>query len=636
MALELTFVNHYGDTAPKRRRLAKACESCRARKKRCIHFGDPADKAKNDESDGADQVDNSEIPNGTSAKSNGAQSSPSNAGSGVNGSTRRSEAASTANARRFICDLNPVSTFLQRRPPTAESDVRHQNEDIGIWVDKREYDALVRQRNARTATIDAIGQNNQRPHSAVLAPLIDIYFQKIHPVLPILDEIEFRTNHAGGIVPEALAHAVCLVAAKDPSAAKYLRLNESDDTLPPREFCSRLHASVMAALRVPVRFEKITLIRLLALASLHAEGPEGGEEATWCFNQAMHYTQVLGWHLGQHTGVQSTDDLVTKRLFWCLWSLDRMNSVIYGRPIMMSDIDMAISGFEPGESGFPAFEVWLHCCRTLDKVIAFYRPGVPMDVTGWEDDFPTFEDAVDHGKGWDLDPNILATLHLFFLVVAVLSHRSRGVKYVQRSKSSYVRQSLGALEINRLMSSQLMPSLLPLPFLPYAISLALSVSYQHIRQAQFIHQQEDARQDFRQCCQILHRLRRTWSSADVIATISKKVLEQLEKATDLSVFRVSRFAEEGPKSPGICTASFWKPHTLVPDQPLEANGINGSSADHSIPAANQQPTEADWTGLFEGMDDLFGTYLDPNYPVNLDDFSFVDDLSPLDWNSVST
>lgn len=30
--MELTFVNQYGDSTPKRRRLAKACESCRARK----------------------------------------------------------------------------------------------------------------------------------------------------------------------------------------------------------------------------------------------------------------------------------------------------------------------------------------------------------------------------------------------------------------------------------------------------------------------------------------------------------------------------------------------------------------------------------------------------------------------------
>ena len=36
-----------------------------------------------------------------------------------------------------------------------------------------------------------------------------------------------------------------------------------------------------------------------------------------------------------------------------------------------------------------------------------------------------------------------------------------------------------------------------------------------------------------------------------------------------------------------------------------------------IPASNPEGLV-----LFEGMDDIFGTYLDPNYPLNLDDFSF--------------
>ncbi|KAI7292376.1 hypothetical protein KC315_g19500, partial [Hortaea werneckii] len=38
--------------------------------------------------------------------------------------------------------------------------------------------------------------------------------------------------------------------------------------------------------------------------------------------------------------------------------------------------------------------------------------------------------------------------------------------------------------------------------------------------------------------------------------------------------------------------------------------------------------------LFNGMDDIFGTYLDPNYP-NLEDFSFVDNMQPFDWSSIT-
>lgn len=482
----------------------------------------------------------------------------------------------------------------------------------------------------------------------MLLPLIDIYFKKIHPILPLIDEQEFRDNHASGLVDEPLAHAVCLVAAKDAEAEPHLRLTESTTTLAPREFCSRMHASVMAAIRVPVRFEKINLIRILALASLHAEGPDGAEEASMCLTQAMHYIQSLGWHLGQQTGVVSGDDLTTKRLFWCLWTLDRVNSCIYGRPIMMSDIDIAIEAFEPGESGFPAFEVWIYLSQLLNKIINFYRPGNPLTVTGWEDSYPSFEDAVDHARAWNLPQPMLLTLHLYYLLLAVLSHRSRGVKFMPRASPSYVRQSLCALELNRLMTSKHFSALSPLPILPYAISLALSVSYQHLRQSKLLHQQEDAREDFRQSCQVLQKMRRTWSSADAIAAISKTVLERLEKATDLSSFSIGR--EPRAASPGICTASMDKPHTLIDDRATgpTGNADEAGSGGIGLQGSVHDPTRDSAIGgsapstaipehdgvdfLFEGIDDIFGTYLDPNLPVHLDDYAFTDDIPPLDWN----
>lgn len=185
-------------------------------------------------------------------------------------SSSHTKDSSPGGAKRFIGDLDPAATFWQRASPVDEGEARRQNGDIGVWVDKNEWDALLRQRNTANedATAPALTEK-QRPHSAVMAPLVDIYFKKVHTILPLLDEAEFRRDHAGGIVPEPLAHALCLVAAKAPEAAPHLRLNESTAPISAREFCSRLHASITAALRVPCKFEKITLIRILALASLY-------------------------------------------------------------------------------------------------------------------------------------------------------------------------------------------------------------------------------------------------------------------------------------------------------------------------------------------------------------------------------
>jgi hypothetical protein len=268
-----------------------------------------------------------------------------------------------------------------------------------------------------------------------------------------------------------------------------------------------------------------------------------------------------------------------------------------------------------------------YCLRTM---LTFHT-----SFLGWEEGYPSFEDAVNEARAWKVPQDTLATLHLFYLLVAVLSHRSRGVKHIQRATPSYVRQSLCAIEIHRLMSSDMFASILPLPLLPYAISLALSVSYQHLRQSQLRHQQEDARSDFRSCYQVLQKLRRTWSSADLIAIIAKKVLDQLNKSTDLSSFRIGKIAESSRNSPGICAASLARPDTLI-DGRTDNTAAETDAAPAIPPTGNEQPTNGvdDGLGLFEGMDDVFDTFLDAGYPVNLDDFSFVDDLSPFDWSAI--
>lgn len=480
---------------------------------------------------------------------------------------------------------------------------------------------------------------NQRPHSTVLGPLIDIYFRKIHPILPLLDEDEFRQNHVGGLVPEPMVHAMCLIAAKDSEAEPHLRLSDSPSTIQAREFCTILHGSVVAALRVPVRFEKVTLIRILALTSLHSEGADGAEEASLCLSQALHYSQTLGIHLGQQAASPVGNDLVMKRLFWCLWIMDRSSAAMNGRPIIMSDMDIAIEPFAPGESGFPGFEAWLNIAQFLNKVIDFYRPTNDLSVTGWEDPYPSLEELIDEVGGWQLPASLLATIHLFYLTVGILSHRTRGIRELICVRHSHIRQRLFAIEVIRLMNAPKSQTLHPLPLLPYAISVALSVSYHHLRQSQFEHQQADARHDFRTACKILQGLRRTWCSADVMATLAKKVLDQLDRAPDLSSFRVRRNAhkkeDELIPPPTACNHGVGGAQGL----PGAEEAINPGMANEAVDAMGPMVSGVDQTAipdgvnLFDNMDDVFGTFMDPNYPLNLDDMSFIDDLTPFDWNA---
>lgn len=655
--MELTFVHQYSGDAPKRRRLAKACETCRHRKKRCVHFAGAEDEANGsgpDDTapasptrpsleDGTSSHGRSDPQSGFQSVAHGSPASFTKSGSA------HQRTSSEASKRRFVSDLNPEATLLNRPLPSKEASRRQQNEDIGVWVDRKQWDELIKQKNdgQHALALNYGFRHPQRPHSAVLGPLIDIYFKKVHPILPLMDEDEFRRNHLSGVVPEALVHAMCLTAAKDSESEPHLRLSDSPSTIPVRQFCSILHSSVTGALRVPVRFEKLTLIRILALTSLHIEGPEGAEEASIWLSQAMHYGQTLGIHLGQQAAVTAGNDLLTKRLFWCIWMLDRTNAAVNGRPIIMADADIAIETFSPGESGFPAFEAWLTIAHILNKIIGFYRPNADVNASGWEGDYPPLEGMIDAVGGWTLPASFLATIHLFYLTVGLLSHRTRGIRELPEGTASYIRQRLFAIEILRLMNAPKSTTLHPLPILPYAISLAMSVSYQHLRQSQLEHQQADARQDFRTCCRILQNLRKTWCSADVMAGLAKKVLEEMDRAPDLASFRIRRvrvggggvvYPPAGELVPPVSACTHGPGDLKTPEVEGAGLGVVGVATGHTDGAdsghvgGGDGTNGADGLNLFDNMDDVFGTFMDPNYPLNLDDMSFVDDLTPWDWN----
>lgn len=302
-----------------------------------------------------------------------------------------------------------------------------------------------------------------------------------------------------------------------------------------------------------------------------------------------------------------------------------------GRPIMMADNDVAIEQFQAGESGFPGFEVLIRITAILNQVIGYYRPGNPPSTTGWEERYPGFEEIVDAVSGWDLPSSLLSTLHIAYLSVAILSHRSKGAADFASTTPSYVRQSLAAVRIIRLMNTTRLPTLHAIPMLPYAISLALSVSYQHLRQDQLVQQQEDARDDFEACYVILRELKKTWSSADAMSTLSEKVVEELKRIPSITSFRIKRPANDDRKLEGFTSAckQDGEPvgfaHTSDAARPLPTTDRNMLVQDMQqlyTPAG----TDKDGSGLFEGIDDIFGTYLDPNYPVNLDFLDGIDNL----------
>lgn len=308
---------------------------------------------------------------------------------------------------RFVGDLNPAVRFFDEIDSTSETqDISPSR--VRVWVSARRP-------NSRSSSLESASYTSslsQHQSSKAANPTIsnivrtenvlalsDIYFSNVHPIIPLLNEHEYRQSLGAGTVNAALVHAVCLVAAKDTTAGPYLRLVDSRDCpVTVRKFCSQLHESVLSMIAAAKSLAKITLVRILALLSLHHEGRDGADQASGHMAQAMYHAQTLALHVQR----PKDDNCEMKRMFWCLWTLDRLNAATNSRPCIMADNDIGVDPIQQGESGYAAFEIWFHIATILNKVTGLYRPTTPESVTGLELTFPAFEDIVDEMHGWQL------------------------------------------------------------------------------------------------------------------------------------------------------------------------------------------------------------------------------------------
>jgi len=335
--------------------------------------------------------------------------------------------------QRFVGDLNPEAVIRERLDGPSSKPLR---DPIGLWISSAGHDDIdgddsgygrQRRQSSGMGMPSAPGLPSQQPIASFLQQryaaalqacerlplstrdrLIPIYFSRVNHMLPLLDKDSFLKAHSDGTASIFLERALCLVAAKDRAAGPALRLNINSSVLSSRQFCTEIYRGLAVAMNAGLETDRITGIRILALMSLHCEGYEGAEAASMNICQAIHQAQTAGLHLNR-PGRAPGDSL--SKLFWCLWTLDKMHASIGGRPIILADRDIGIE--KPGlkiSAPRSAFDVWLAISDLLSTVISFYRPSADHNV-GWEDNFPTFEQIVGDYMRDDLDYTTLGALY---------------------------------------------------------------------------------------------------------------------------------------------------------------------------------------------------------------------------------
>ena len=309
--------------------------------------------------------------------------------------------------RRFACDSNPVVTLLDdprsrlRKGQTRRGDVGAcvDDERITSELNEPQYLLAYGEKNTHPSTGD-IGLLPPRPDQEAL---INIYFHRIHPLLPLLDEDDTRSQFTNGALSLPLLQSICLVASKDRRAVPYLRLDSDVALLPREKFCQRIHKDILEHISGGGPKKRVTTIQILALLSLHEWGPNRSEDCSITLAHALHHAQTIGLHLRKPDKMSGS---YLQALFWCLWSLDRWNSAIHGRTIIIHDCDIGQRVTDVIHLFKPPFRIWLLLAHQLGQVIRSYRPMVDGSCEP-DLDLSTFEEIVGNSNAWDTSPELL-------------------------------------------------------------------------------------------------------------------------------------------------------------------------------------------------------------------------------------
>ncbi|EXJ89598.1 hypothetical protein A1O3_02665 [Capronia epimyces CBS 606.96] len=519
-----------------RKRAARACAKCRAAKKRCHHtFERPPEQQA--DSAGLDRV----LPNLTHKEpirfvgDTNPESILTDLSSRSQGATRISRVGTWVQQPRSLQDelpsedLGPQPKSGDKTPVNVEKYGKSEGGRRTLTGHQRNY-------------LQAVGAFRVLP-KATQDALITTYIACLGGLLPIMHSPQLLKDYTDGRCSIFLIQAICLVTCKAEEAAPYLRLYDDGPLLDPIPFARSLHTGLDAAMKADLEPDRVTKIQILTLMHLHNDGPGGIEDSSLHLALAIHDSWTAGLHI--LTAGRTPKDQ-NSMLWWTIWTLDKINACLGGRPIMIAnrDIDIARPPLDPDPNNL-VINVWLRLGDLLDQVIEFYRPTADIDTTGWEAEFPTYSSLTQ-----DIDLSLLPeceqnVLELCYHVTAILSCRAGGP-----TTASYARRISAADRIQQLLSNGGHTHIAPIPLVPYAVGLSLTVAYRSLRDHANV-DPEQAQADLATRCETLEALSMYWWTADAMARLGRKALRSLQQPS-VSKYSINNIANAMDAEVAVC------------------------------------------------------------------------------------
>lgn len=465
---------------------------------------------------------------------------------------------------RFVGDMNPEGIFfLEANPENYRSKSAFQS--VGFWMSEdSERPGRLTGKFATPPPLSLLygfEPTIQRAILPILAEecfstiprhehrdaLVAAYFEKIHPLFPIVNKSTYDLLSLDSLPRLLLDQGMCLAISMDVSTKDHLYLSAEPVALPFKDFGRRLLAAMRMIIEMGWVADKVLLIQLLSLMSLSREGPEGCEYSTVALGCAVHYLFSLGFHLAVE---RDDSQKFPETLFCSVWLLDRLNAASQGRPTLIHERDVGRSIQRSAETQGPPLRLLLHVGLLLDEVIKLYRPGcIEMEFTS---DFHLFEDLAIKTNATSLPPHLLgefnsvirldsagsgmltsslATIEVLYHAVAILSCRPLTNKTTapQFFSSGRTRQLWSAERVTALVGREFEGQLILLPFVPYAVSLSMSVNYRELRRSKVPAYRAKARNDLEINCALLERLGETFWSAKAMADTASVTLAELDR-----------------------------------------------------------------------------------------------------------
>ncbi|PNS17603.1 hypothetical protein CAC42_2998 [Sphaceloma murrayae] len=515
----------------KRKRPHGACESCKKRKKRCYH-GDQGDGLEDSSQlSHADQAP-SEIPlfsppatsNRNPADQRHAYASNTNSfpptSMTVSPSMYRPSVPSRSS--RFVGDTHAEANLELEQDDPSE---RRDRDGVGIWLDSADEEAADSDRS-HNDNADAFITKGPLIKDEDKQALICTFLSRVQPLFPILESAHTDIRTAMNM-NETLALAVCLVAAKDQRARNHLRLSTNSSPMPVSIFVKKVHRIIEARVRDWRNFDRLDLIRILTLISTHQEGPEGSEEASMHLSEAIHHAYTVGIHLNRHADPSVGDD--NARLFWCVWSWDKLSAATNGRPRMAYEMDVGLDYQESLKLFETPGRLWMKIARLLSSVNDLYNPRPCVDTESHIKDFPRWEFLLEEEDIKGVDEGFLTTLELFYHSVSMLSCRIKFLVGRKRAFASSLRRYLSAATVYSISKVVPPQDLAPLPVVPYAYCLGTLVAYQQYRCSQRQVHRDIAEEKLAHFQEQLQAMSSCWYAAKSMARKSQRVLREFRR-----------------------------------------------------------------------------------------------------------